>query len=157
MKRPNQRVPIRAFGAPLLSVLLATVILPSSARAQHDTHNMGMGMGWRMVPMDMEMPMLPGLEGTVPIVGPFMPGLGMDPAMFPEARPSEVVALADMDTLDISVSTVRRTIEGHEMIMFGYNGQYPGPLIQAPKDATIVVRVTNDIEMPTTIHWHGVR
>jgi suppressor of ftsI len=157
MKRPNQHVPIRAFGAPLLSVLLATVILPSSARAQHDTHNMGMGMGWRMVPMDMEMPMLPGLEGTVPIVGPFMPGLGMDPAMFPEARPSEVVALADMDTLDISVSTVRRTIEGHEMIMFGYNGQYPGPLIQAPKDATIVVRVTNDIEMPTTIHWHGVR
>jgi suppressor of ftsI len=157
MKRPNQRVPIRAFGAPLLSVLLATVILPSSARAQHDTHNMGMGMGWRMVPMDMEMPMLPGLEGTVPIVGPFMPGLGLDPAMFPEARPSEVVALADMDTLDISVSTVRRTIEGHEMIMFGYNGQYPGPLIQAPKDATIVVRVTNDIEMPTTIHWHGVR
>jgi suppressor of ftsI len=157
MKRPNQHVPIRAFGAPLLSVLLATVILPSSARAQHDTHNMGMGMGWRMVPMDMEMPMLPGLEGTVPIVGPFMPGLGMDPAMFPEARPSEVVALADMDTLDISVSTVRRIIEGHEMIMFGYNGQYPGPLIQAPKDATIVVRVTNDIEMPTTIHWHGVR
>ena len=159
MKRPNQRVPIRAFGAPLLSVLLAAVILPSSARAQHDTHDMGMGMGsgWRMVPMDMEMPMLPGLEGTVPIVGPFMPGLGMDPAMFPEARPSEVVALADMDTLDISVSTVRRTIEGHEMIMFGYNGQYPGPLIQAPKDATIVVRVTNDIEMPTTIHWHGVR
>ena len=157
MKRPNQHVPIRAFGGPLLSVLLATVILPSSARAQHDTHNMGMGMGWRMVPMDMEMPMLPGLEGTVPIVGPFMPGLGMDPAMFPEARPSEVVALADMDTLDISVSTVRRTIEGHEMIMFGYNGQYPGPLIQAPKDATIVVRVTNDIEMPTTIHWHGVR
>jgi suppressor of ftsI len=157
MKRPNQRVPIRAFGAPLLSVLLAAVILPSSARAQHDTRNMGMGSGWRMVPMDMEMPMLPGLEGTVPIVGPFMPGLGMDPAMFPEARPSEVVALADMDTLDISVSTVRRTIEGHEMIMFGYNGQYPGPLIQAPKDATIVVRVTNDIEMPTTIHWHGVR
>ena len=157
MKRPNQRVPIRAFGAPLLSVLLAVVILPSSARAQHDTHDMGMGSGWRMVPMDMEMPMLPGLEGTVPIVGPFMPGLGMDPAMFPEARPSEVVALADMDTLDISVSTVRRTIEGHEMIMFGYNGQYPGPLIQAPKDATIVVRVTNDIEMPTTIHWHGVR
>ena len=157
MKRPNQRVPIRAFGAPLLSVLLAAVILPSSARAQHDTHNMGMGMGWRMVPMDMEMPMLPGLEGTVPIVGPFMPGLGLDPAMFPEARPSEVVALADMDTLDISVSTVRRIIEGHEMIMFGYNGQYPGPLIQAPKDATIVVRVTNDIEMPTTIHWHGVR
>ena len=43
------------------------------------------------------------------------------------------------------------------MIMFGYNGQYPGPLIQAPKDATVMVRVTNEIQMPTTIHWHGLR
>ena len=57
-----------------------------------------------------------------------------------------------MDTLDISVSMVRRTISGQEMIMFGYNGQYPGPLIQVPKDATIMVRVTNEIQMPTTIH-----
>ena len=110
-----------------------------------------------MVPMDMNMPMLPGLEGALPVVDPFMPGMGMDPAMLPEARPSELVSLADMDTLDISVSMVRRTINGHEMIMFGYNGQYPGPLIQAPRDATVMVRVTNEIQMPTTIHWHGIR
>jgi FtsP/CotA-like multicopper oxidase with cupredoxin domain len=107
--------------------------------------------------MDPNMPMLPGLEDAVPIVGSFLPGMGMSPSMFPEARPSEVVPMADRDTLEIAVSMVRRTIDGHEMIMFGYNGQYPGPLIQAPRDATIVVRVTNDIEMPTTIHWHGVR
>jgi FtsP/CotA-like multicopper oxidase with cupredoxin domain len=119
--------------------------------------DMIMSGGWRMVPMDMSMPMLPGLEGAVPVVGPFMPGMGMDPAMLPEARPSEVVQMANLDTLDVTVSMVRRTIAGHEMIMFGYNEQYPGPLIQAPKDATIVVRVTNDIQMPTTIHWHGVR
>jgi FtsP/CotA-like multicopper oxidase with cupredoxin domain len=134
--------------------------LPGVASAQHDMHDMGgmtMGGGWRMVPMDSTMPMLPGLEGAVPVVGPFMPGMGMDASMFPEARPSEVVPMADGDTLDIGVSMVRRTIDGHEMVMFGYNGQYPGPLIEAPKDATIVVRVTNDIQMPTTIHWHGVR
>jgi FtsP/CotA-like multicopper oxidase with cupredoxin domain len=41
--------------------------------------------------------------------------------------------------------------------MFGYNGQYPGPLIQAQKDATVIIQVTNDIQMPTTIHWHGIR
>lgn len=134
--------------------------LPGLVSAQHDMHDMGgmtMGGGWRMVPMDMNMPMLPGLEGAVPVVGPFTPGMGMDMMMFPEARPSEVVTMSDRDTLDIDVSMVRRVIDGHEMVMFGYNGQYPGPLIQAPKDATIVVRVTNDIQMPTTIHWHGVR
>ncbi len=131
--------------------------LPSMVSAQHEMGDMIMSGGWRMVPMDMSMPMLPGLEGAVPVVGPFMPGMGMDPAMLPEARPSEVVQMANLDTLDVTVSMVRRTIAGHEMIMFGYNEQYPGPLIQAPKDATIVVRVTNDIQMPTTIHWHGVR
>lgn len=140
-------------------VFLAALALPSGVAAQHEMHGMGMASedGWRMVPMDMNMPMLPGLMGAEPIVGPFLPGAGMGPGMLPEARPSEVVALADGDTLAISVSMVRRTIDGHEMIMFGYNGQYPGPLIQAPKDATVMVHVTNDIEMPTTIHWHGIR
>ncbi|MEM7414490.1 MAG: multicopper oxidase family protein [Gemmatimonadota bacterium] len=154
MKRGTWRV---------LGGLALCLALPVGAAAQHDMHDMhgmhGMTMegGWRMVPMDMNMPMLPGLAEAVPVVGPFMPGAGMDPAMLPEARPSEVVVLDDGDTFDVSVSMVRRTINGHEMIMFGYNHQYPGPLIQAPKDATILVRVTNDIEMPTTIHWHGVR
>lgn len=139
--------------------LLLSLTLPTSVAAQHEMHDMTMPMagGWRMVPMDMSMPMLPGLEGAVPVVGPFLPGMGMDPAMLPEARPSEAVSLEHLDTLDISVSMVRRTIAGNEMIMFGYNGQYPGPLIKAPKDATIIVRVTNEIEMPTTIHWHGIR
>lgn len=139
----------------LLALLIATV--PAPIAAQHDMRGMTKDGGWRMVPMDPNMPMLPGLENAVPIVGPFMPGMGMDPAMLPEARPSELVPMASGDTLDISVSMVRRTLNGHEMIMFGYNGQYPGPLIQAEKDATIIVRVTNEIEMPTTIHWHGIR
>ncbi len=139
----------------LLSALIAT--LPSPLHAQADAHNMSTAGGWRMVPMDTNMPMLPGLEGAVPIVGPFLPGSGMDASMFPEARPSELVVMSDGDTLEITVSMVRRTLGGHEMVMFGYNGQYPGPLIQAPKEATLVVRVSNEIQMPTTVHWHGIR
>ena len=119
--------------------------------------HMTMSGGWRMVPMDPNMPTLPGLENAVPMVGPYMPGMDMDPSILPEARPSEMVAMSDGDTLHIAVSMVRRTLAGHEMVMFGYNGQYPGPLIQAPKDATIIVEVTNEIRMPTTVHWHGVR
>jgi suppressor of ftsI len=141
----------------LCLVVLFMAALPRPVLGQHEMRGMTPRGGWRIVPMDPSMPMLPGLENAVPVVGPFMPGMGMDPSMFPEARPSAMVPMADGDTLDISVSMVRRTLNGHEMIMFGYNGQYPGPLIQAEKDATIVVRVTNEIEMPTTIHWHGVR
>lgn len=145
----------------LTGMAVVTLALPAAAQHEghnmHDMHGMTMEGGWRMVPMDPNMPMLPGLAEAVPVVGAFMPGMGMDPSMLPAARPSEVVAMADGDTLDISVSMVRRTIDGHEMVMYGYNEQYPGPLIQAPKDATIIVRVTNDIQSPTTIHWHGIR
>lgn len=145
-----------------LVVLLGATLAPAALHAQmdhsgHSMHGMDMGDGWRMPPMNMEMPMLPGLEGVVPVVGPFMPGMGVDPATLPEARPSELVRMADGDTLDLDVSMVRRTIDGHEMVMFGYGGQYPGPLIQAPQHSTVVVRVTNAIQMPTTIHWHGIR
>ena len=142
--------------AAVASVLAST---PAAAqdRAMHIGHDMRISAGWRMVPMDPNMPMLPGIEMLVPVVGAFLPGMGVDPAMLPEARPSEMVRMADGDTLDIAVSMVRRVLDGHEVVMYGYNGQYPGPLIQAPRDATVVVRVTNEIQLPTTIHWHGVR
>jgi FtsP/CotA-like multicopper oxidase with cupredoxin domain len=113
--------------------------------------------GWRMPPMFPGMPMLPGLEGAVPPVGVFMAGMGVDPMTLPPARPSEVVEMQDGDTLDITASLVSRQLNGHHFAMYGYNGQYPGPMIRAPKGATVVVRLTNEIELPTTIHWHGVR
>ena len=116
-----------------------------------------MGLGWRMVPMDPNMPMLPGLETAIPSTPAFLPGAGMDPSSLPAARPSEPVEMADGDTLAVTVSLVRRMLGGREFVMYGYNGQYPGPLIRAPKGATIVVEATNEIEYPTTIHWHGIR
>ena len=45
-----------------------------------------------------------------------------------------------------------RTIRG-----FAYNGQVPGPLIEANVGDTIEVRLTNNLPQPTTIHWHGIR
>ena len=113
-------------------------------------------VAWRMPPMP-AMPMLPGLIGAVPPVGAFMPGEGLDPNGLPEAQPSAVVEMSDGDTLDVSVSLVRRELLGRSYVMYGYNGQYPGPLIRAGQGATVVVRVTNEIESPTSVHWHGVR
>ncbi len=154
MRQVRVLIPVVAAG----TFLLLSVASPAAPQ-DHTTHvgHATSGAGWRMVPMDPSMPMLPGLEGAVPVVGAFLPGAGVDPSTLPEALPSEVVEMADGDTLDIAVSMVRRRIAGHEAIMFGYNRQSPGPLIRTRKDATVVVRVTNDIQMPTTIHWHGVR
>jgi FtsP/CotA-like multicopper oxidase with cupredoxin domain len=123
----------------------------------HGAHLGEMGGGWRMPPMSGEMPMLPGLEGALPPVAAFLAGSGVDLSTLPEARPSEVVTLADGDTLDVRVSLVRRELAGHTLAMYGYNEQYPGPLIRADRGSTVVVRVTNEIRLPTTVHWHGLR
>ena len=117
----------------------------------------GGGPQWRMPPMNVTMPMLPGLEGRVPTVGPFFPGAGVDASALPEAVFRKVVELADGDTLDLEAILVRRVIKGQTFKMYGFNGQYPGPLIKVRQDATVVVRFTNRIELPTTVHWHGVR
>jgi len=110
-----------------------------------------------MPPMDMTMPMLPGLADVVPRTSPFLPGVGVDPMSLPAAAFREVVVLADGDTLDLEAALVRRTINDRTFVMYGFNGQYPGPLIKAPQDATITVRFRNGTSLPTTVHWHGVR
>jgi len=112
---------------------------------------------WRMPPMDMRMPMMPGLEGAMPPVEPFLAGMGMDASMFPEARPREIYDLADGDEIDLEATLVRRTIGDHEFVAYGYNGQVPGPLLRARQGSTITVHFTNRLEMPTTLRWHGVR
>lgn len=38
-----------------------------------------------------------------------------------------------------------------------YNGQIPGPLIRAKQGSTLSVNLTNSLDEPTTIHWHGLR
>jgi suppressor of ftsI len=150
----------RAPFALLVAVLFAAADATGVA-AQHDAHA-GHRMGgdplaWRMPPMDMTMPMAPGLENAVPPVSPFLPGIGIDPMTLPAAAFRQVVDLADGDTLALEAGLVRRTINGRTFVMYGFNGQYPGPLIRAQQNATIVVRFTNATALPTTVHWHGVR
>ena len=38
-----------------------------------------------------------------------------------------------------------------------YNGTAPGPTLTATKGQELVVKFTNRLAQPTTIHWHGIR
>ncbi|HEY2824445.1 MAG TPA: multicopper oxidase family protein [Gemmatimonadales bacterium] len=109
------------------------------------------------IPMPPGMPMMPGLVGLTPPVTPFLPGAGVDPMGVPAARTSQVILLKDRDTVDLTAMLVRRTVRGNSFVMYGFNGQVPGPLLRVPQNATIVVRFHNQIDLPSTIHWHGVR
>lgn len=39
---------------------------------------------------------------------------------------------------------------------WGYNGQTPGPTIEAVEGDRIRIIVTNKLPEPTTVHWHGI-
>ncbi|HEX6179127.1 MAG TPA: multicopper oxidase domain-containing protein, partial [Thermoanaerobaculia bacterium] len=44
------------------------------------------------------------------------------------------------------------TIDG-----YGYNGQVPGPVIEAKQGVPLEITFTNNLSEPTLIHWHGLR
>jgi len=65
--------------------------------------------------------------------------------------------LASGDTLRLTAGIVRRPFKGRTLTMFAFNGQYPGPLLQVAQGAEVTVELTNALDKPTTVHWHGIR
>ncbi len=133
-----------------------------TAQARNPSMNMSMPKGSVRGSGDMIMtmlrnPMLPGLRGVSPSVDPFLPGEGVDTAAIEWAVRREVLHVADGDTVALEARIVKRRIGGRVFVMYGFNGQYPGPLLRVAQDTRIVVRFRNSIDMPSTIHWHGIR
>jgi suppressor of ftsI len=87
----------------------------------------------------------------------FLPGSGRDITDLPEAKPSSILAVRDGDTITLNPEIVRTTINGKSFAAYAYNGQLPGPTLKVAQGSTFTVRVTNNIDVPTTIHWHGIR
>ncbi len=116
------------------------------------------GNGWPHPPMMPGLTMFPALMALDPPgASPFLPGADIDPGTLPLARPRDVIQLADGDEIDLEAGLVRRRIRSRDYVMYGFNGQYPGPLLHVPEAATVTVNFTNSIAWPTTIHWHGLR
>ena len=111
-------------------------------------------LGWTMVPMPPGVPM-PPIEHTMrPSVRAYLPP---DDPSLPLAKPREVRTLNDGDTLQLDAGMVRRSLAGRSYVMFGFNGQYPGPLLVVKQAARITVVFRNRLDQPSTVHWHGIR
>jgi FtsP/CotA-like multicopper oxidase with cupredoxin domain len=119
--------------------------------------------------------LLPGCNGTTPAPSPpadpnkeppMMPAKTTDApatlfpsetAGLPEALPPTTVELADGDELDLVLAPVRKRIGNAWVRLLAYNGSVPGPTLRIPQGAKVTVRVRNDGDGPTTVHWHGLR
>ena len=68
-----------------------------------------------------------------------------------------VATLSNNDTFEMSADMITNTIDGKTLDMYGYNDQIPGPMINVKQGDSITVQFTNNIDFPTTVHWHGLR
>ena len=71
-------------------------------------------------------------------------------------RPVEATDLAAAaDVVRVELTAAR--IEGPGPFQYAYNGANPGPTIRAKVGDTVEVFLQNNLQSPTTIHWHGVK
>ncbi|MBM3508086.1 MAG: copper oxidase [Alphaproteobacteria bacterium] len=101
---------------------------------------------------------------------PHMPHPTMQPPLFPTSGPDyrPVVTLNGW-TLPwrmnqgwkefhlVAEPVVRELAPGMNAHLWGYNGQSPGPTIEAVEGEKVRIFVTNRLPEHTTIHWHGIR
>jgi FtsP/CotA-like multicopper oxidase with cupredoxin domain len=140
---------------------VGVVGLTAAEAAGHDDHaahaapsRPGDPVRWTTVPMPDGFAMLPAEMLLRPSVGAQLPMAG---AATPMVRRREVVRLSDGDTLTLVAGTVRKRIHGREYVMFGFNGQIPGPLLQVARGTSVTVKFINQLDQPSSVHWHGLR
>jgi FtsP/CotA-like multicopper oxidase with cupredoxin domain len=80
-----------------------------------------------------------------------------DPSGLPDAGRPQLLELGDGDTLDLRVGPVAKRLGDSTVRMLGYNGSIPGPTLKVQQGSEIIVHVTNDGDLDTTVHWHGLR
>jgi CopA family copper-resistance protein len=70
-------------------------------------------------------------------------------------RMSEPATLSGTE-FDLSISEVPVNITGQTRSATLINGSLPGPTLRWREGDVVTLRVRNELEVPTSIHWHGI-
>jgi FtsP/CotA-like multicopper oxidase with cupredoxin domain len=162
---PRGRVVLRGTSASMrmqphdLAFLLAGLIQNKDAAVDHAQHAGHLDApvmpgSWTPPPMHPQVSMPPAFMSLRPNVASYLPTPADDA---PVARPRELLRMADGESLTLTAAPVRRLLFGRSVTALGFNGQYPGPLIQVDQASTITVHFINRTDFPTAMHWHGIR
>ncbi|MEK7672367.1 MAG: multicopper oxidase family protein [Patescibacteria group bacterium] len=73
------------------------------------------------------------------------------------ATSPEIIELKDGDSYDLTAEYVKQEIDGVSYEMLAYNGSIPGPTLKVPQGSEITLNFTNNTDIPTSIHSHGLR
>jgi len=59
--------------------------------------------------------------------------------------------------IDLTARLADVQVDGKTVRAWTYDGGIPGPLIRTRVGDRLIVHFKNELEQPTTVHWHGVR
>jgi FtsP/CotA-like multicopper oxidase with cupredoxin domain len=85
----------------------------------------------------------PSAEPPAPLLGP---------APFEDLNPDPNIVEVNLEAGEKVVPIGTRMVS-----MYTYNGQFPGPLLEAKPGDRVIVHFVNRLPEPTTVHWHGLR
>ncbi|MEX2617674.1 MAG: copper resistance system multicopper oxidase [Alphaproteobacteria bacterium] len=63
---------------------------------------------------------------------------------------------AQADTYDLTVDRVTIDTGAFRRSGIGYNGASPGPVLRFKEGEEVTINVTNNLDVDTSIHWHGL-
>jgi CopA family copper-resistance protein len=58
--------------------------------------------------------------------------------------------------IDLTIGRMPKDIDGKTGKAIGINGSVPAPLIRMQEGQDVLIRVTNELDEDTSIHWHGI-
>jgi FtsP/CotA-like multicopper oxidase with cupredoxin domain len=80
-----------------------------------------------------------------------------DPSGLPATTATRVVDLNDGETFALTASPVSKRLGESTVRMLAYNGSIPGPTLRVAQGSTALIEFANETDVPTTVHWHGIR
>ncbi len=60
-------------------------------------------------------------------------------------------------SFDLTIGETPINVTGKKTIATGINGGVPGPILRWREGDTVTLNVTNKLDAPSSIHWHGIR
>ena len=80
-----------------------------------------------------------------------------DTTGLPAATSNETIDLADGGSFDLTAGPVRKRLGDAVVRMLAYNGSIPGPTLKVRQGSEVTINFTNQADIETTVHWHGLR
>jgi FtsP/CotA-like multicopper oxidase with cupredoxin domain len=80
-----------------------------------------------------------------------------DTAGLPDAIAAETVVLQPDEVFELRAEQVRKRIGEATVKMLAYNRSIPGPTLKVAQGSEVTVHFTNDTDLESTVHWHGLR